>query len=61
MKEQVKSFRDKFVRLEWRKNGGTHSMTGIIKNPKIVQFTFLVNKEQKHNIRFEQVKNIELI
>ena len=61
MKQQIKALTDKFVRLEWRKNGGTHSFTGVIKHPKIVQFTFVVNKEHRHKVRFENVKNVELI
>ena len=61
MKSKIKALTGKFVLMNFKIKGWKHHMTGIIKNPKIVQFDFLVNKSVKRKVRYENVMSVEEI
>jgi len=61
MKQKIKSLTNRTVRLFWEKNGWHHNAVGIIKKPWKVQFDFNMNGEMLIRIRYDNVKDVELI
>jgi len=61
MKQKIKSLKGKTVRLYWENNGWHHNAVGIIGEIEEVQFGFKVNGDKSISVRFETVKNVELI
>lgn len=61
MKAKIKALKGKTVRLFWHKNGYPHDAVGVIKEVKIVQFTFKINGNLLIKVRFENATNVEEI
>ena len=61
MKQRIKDFRNKRVRLRWHINGWDYDIVGEIKNCYKIRFVFRVNGSMNSRLEYGQVTGIELV
>ena len=61
MKQRIKNFKNKRVRLKWHINGWDYDIVGEIKECWKIRFVFRVNGSMNNRLEYSQAANIEAI
>ena len=61
MKQRIRSFKNKRVRLKWHINGWDYNIVGEIKECWKIRFVFRINGSMNSRLEYSQVNNVEEI